>query len=126
MRASLVMLLLGLAVAQAQFGWVRNSRRFIKEAKLGTQDMIRAYQDMKKADTKHSDRYFHARGNYDAAQRGRGGLFAAKVISNGREIYNFIKGDDRGDIAADQFANRWGRYGGDPNRFRPKGLPSKY
>jgi serum amyloid A protein len=35
---------------------------------------------MKEANWKNSDKYFHARGNYDAAQHGTGGKHAAKVI----------------------------------------------
>ena len=42
--------------------------------------MWRAYRDMKEANYKGADKYFHARGNYDAAQRGPGGVWAAKVI----------------------------------------------
>ena len=42
--------------------------------------MWRAYSDMKEANYKGADKYFHARGNYDAAQRGPGGAWAAKVI----------------------------------------------
>ncbi|MED6287233.1 hypothetical protein CHARACLAT_014274 [Characodon lateralis] len=30
------------------------------------------------------------------------------------------------DTEAHQEANRWGRGGGDPNRYRPAGLPDKY
>lgn len=46
----------------------------------GAWDMLRAYSDMREANYKNSDKYFHARGNYDAAQRGPGGAWAAKVI----------------------------------------------
>lgn len=46
----------------------------------GTRDMLRAYSDMREANYKNSDKYFHARGNYDAAQRGPGGAWAARVI----------------------------------------------
>lgn len=47
--------------------------------------MWRAYRDMKEANYKGADKYFHARpGNYDAAQRGPGGVWAAKVISGTR------------------------------------------
>lgn len=46
----------------------------------GARDMHRAYKDMKEANWKNSDKYFHARGNYDAARRGPGGRFAATVI----------------------------------------------
>lgn len=42
--------------------------------------MLRAYRDMKEANWKESDKYFHARGNYDAARRGTGGRVAAAVI----------------------------------------------
>lgn len=46
----------------------------------GAWDMFRAYRDMREANYKDADKYFHARGNYDAAQRGPGGAWAAKVI----------------------------------------------
>jgi len=47
---------------------------------VGSRDMWRAYRDMKEANWKNSDKYFHARGNYDAAHRGPGGRWAAKII----------------------------------------------
>uniref|UniRef100_A0A3B5MSH0 Serum amyloid A protein n=1 Tax=Xiphophorus couchianus TaxID=32473 RepID=A0A3B5MSH0_9TELE len=76
----------------------------------------------------NSDKYFHARGNCDAAQRGPGGCRGHQVrkslqSSNSRSI---IYGQGPEDEAADQAANRWGRSGGDPNRYRPNGLPEKY
>ncbi|XP_008563905.1 PREDICTED: amyloid protein A-like, partial [Galeopterus variegatus] len=43
-------------------------------------DILRAYSDMREASYKNSDKYFHARGNYDADQRGPGGAWTAKVI----------------------------------------------
>lgn len=46
----------------------------------GAGDMRRAYNNMKEANTIGADKYFHARGNYDAAQRGAGGKWAAEVI----------------------------------------------
>ncbi|XP_004484332.2 serum amyloid A-2 protein [Dasypus novemcinctus] len=107
---------------------------FVREAGQGAADMWRAYSDMREANYKHSDKYFHARGNYDAAQRGPGGAWAAEVISNAREnvqrftdIFKF-QGSGRGaeDSRADQAANKWGRSGKDPNHFRPAGLPEKY
>ncbi|XP_005883385.1 PREDICTED: serum amyloid A-2 protein isoform X2 [Myotis brandtii] len=107
---------------------------FAEQAYDGTKDMVRAYSDMREANYKNSDKYFHARGNYDAAQRGPGGAWAAKVISDARETYprltDLLKHGDSGhglaDRIADQEANRWGRSGKDPNRFRPPGLPAKY
>ncbi|XP_054998400.1 serum amyloid A-3 protein-like [Sorex araneus] len=112
----------------------QNWLSFIKEAGQGTRDMWRAYRDMREANYKNSDKYFHARGNYDAARRGPGGAWAAKVISDAREAYPritdfFLHGDSGHgleDSRADQFANEWGRSGKDPNHFRPRGLPEKY
>ncbi|XP_063802405.1 serum amyloid A protein-like [Pseudophryne corroboree] len=90
--------------------------------------MGRAYMDMRDANYIGADKYFHARGNYDAAQRGPGGQWAAKVISNAREFGQMAGSSGRGreDSLADQRANEWGRSGKDPNHFRPNGLPKKY
>ncbi|ELW70752.1 Serum amyloid A-3 protein [Tupaia chinensis] len=99
---------------------------FLREAGQGTKDIWRAYSDMKEANFKNSDKYFHARGNYDAAQRGPGGAWAAEVISNARENIQRLTGHGAEDSAADQAANEWGRSGKDPNHFRPAGLPDKY
>ncbi|XP_049568841.1 serum amyloid A-2 protein isoform X17 [Orcinus orca] len=101
---------------------------------LGAKDMWRAYSDMREANYKDADKYFHARGNYDAARRGPGGVWAAEVISDAREnsqrVTDLFKHGDSGHgregSEADQFANRWGRSGKDPNYFRPPGLPDKY
>ncbi|CAK6449244.1 unnamed protein product [Pipistrellus nathusii] len=109
-------------------------KTFFREAGQGAKDMWRAYSDMREANYKNSDKYFHARGNYDAARRGPGGAWAAKVISDAREAYprltNLFKHGDSGhglaDSRPDQEANRWGRRGKDPNHFRPPRLPSKY
>lgn len=46
--------------------------------------------------------------------------------SNTWEGIQKLRGRHAEDSAADQIANRWGRNGGDPNVFRPKGLPAKY
>ncbi|KAI5276283.1 Serum Amyloid A-1 Protein [Manis pentadactyla] len=76
-----------------------------------------------------------ARENYDAAQRGPGGAWAARVISDAREnsqrVTDLFKYGDSGhgveDSRADQAANEWGRsLLPDPNHFRPAGLPAKY
>ncbi|XP_070931100.1 serum amyloid A-1 protein isoform X2 [Macaca nemestrina] len=93
---------------------------------LGARDMWRAYSDMKEANYINADKYFHARGNYDAAQRGPGGVWAAEVISDARENIQKLLGRGAEDTLADQAANEWGRSGKDPNHFRPAGLPEKY
>lgn len=100
--------------------------KFPVEAAQGAHDMWRAYRDMKGANWKNSDKYFHARGNYDAAKRGAGGRWAARVISDAREWAQERMGHGNEDAEADQRANRHGRNGGDPNVYRPKGLPKKY
>ncbi|XP_051004543.1 serum amyloid A-5 protein-like isoform X2 [Acomys russatus] len=99
---------------------------FISEAYHGAGDMWRAYTDMREANWKHSDKYFHARGNYDAAQRGPGGVWVAEFLSDAREGIQSFMGRGHEDSEADQKANRWGRSGKDPNHFRPAGLPDKY
>ncbi|XP_012370963.1 serum amyloid A-3 protein-like [Octodon degus] len=74
----------------------------------------------------NSDKYFHARGNYDAARRGPGDVWAAKVISDAWERIQSFLSCGAEDTAANQFANEWGRCGKDPNHFRPPGLSHKY
>ncbi|NXB86015.1 SAA protein, partial [Vidua chalybeata] len=103
------------------------ARQFVWDAARGAHDMFRAYKDMREANYKGADKYFHARGNYDAARRGPGGAWAARVISDARENWQSgVSGRGAEDTRLDQEANAWGRSGGDPNRYRPKGLPSKY
>ncbi|XP_053417882.1 serum amyloid A-1 protein-like isoform X1 [Nycticebus coucang] len=99
---------------------------FLSEAAGGAWDMWNAYSDMKEANYIGADKYFHARGNYDAAQRGPGGEWAAEVISDARENIQSWMGRGAEDTIADQEANKWGRSGKDPNHFRPAGLPDKY
>uniref|UniRef100_A0A671G6T8 Serum amyloid A protein n=1 Tax=Rhinolophus ferrumequinum TaxID=59479 RepID=A0A671G6T8_RHIFE len=86
-------------------------------------DMWSAYSDMREANYKDSDRYFYACRNYDAAQKGPGGAWAAKVISNAREnsqrvtdLFNY--GDSGHEVE--------GTSGKDPNHFRPAVLTDKY
>ncbi|KAG7173938.1 serum amyloid A-5 protein-like [Homarus americanus] len=104
----------------------RDAADFAKGAAQGTGDMIKAYRDMKEANWRDSDKYFHSRGNADAASRGPGGKWAAEVISDTRELTDRLRGGTAADSARDQAANEWGRNGGDPNRYRPQGLPGQY
>ncbi|PNJ47534.1 serum amyloid A-4 protein [Pongo pygmaeus] len=57
---------------------------FFKEAVQGVGDLDRAYWDIVISSHQDSNRYFYAQGNYDAAQRGPGGVWAAKLISRSR------------------------------------------
>ncbi|XP_067284056.1 serum amyloid A-5 protein-like [Pseudorasbora parva] len=101
---------------------------FLGEAIGGAKDMWRAYKDLEESNWIGADKYFHARGNYEAAKRGPGGKFAAEIISEAREAFQILSssGNSKADSEADQRANRWGRNGGDPNHYRPKNLPDKY
>ncbi|XP_064432837.1 amyloid protein A-like isoform X3 [Mirounga angustirostris] len=76
MKLFLGILLCSLVLGVSSQSWLT----FLREAGQGARDMLRAYSDMREANYKNSDKYFHARGNYDAAQRGPGGVWAAKVI----------------------------------------------
>ncbi|KAG8438419.1 hypothetical protein GDO86_008918 [Hymenochirus boettgeri] len=124
MKVTLLILLLSLASTGAN--WFTDAGSFVKEAYQGSKDMWRAYSDMREANFIGADKYFHARGNYDAAQRGSGGVWAAKVISDVREMYQGASGRGAEDTRADQEANQWGRNGGNPDRYRPEGLPERF
>uniref|UniRef100_A0A3B3WX20 Serum amyloid A protein n=2 Tax=Poecilia mexicana TaxID=48701 RepID=A0A3B3WX20_9TELE len=100
--------------------------KFPIEAVQGSYDMGRAYRDMRKANCINSDKYYHARGNADAAKRGNGGVWAAEVISDAREWVQGNSGRGAEDTEADQEANRWGRGGGDPNRYRVNCVPDDH
>ena len=108
-------------------------------------DFIKNYKDMKEADTYFADKYFHAKANCEAAQRGELGRIVAIVISEVREFtdsfLNIIRKkmtieDSIKDIKEDQEANKYGREQGQKNpnaesrvlvdKYRPKGLNDKY
>ncbi|XP_021022408.1 serum amyloid A-5 protein-like isoform X2 [Mus caroli] len=101
---------------------------FIGEAYPGKVlgDMWQAYSDMKEASWKNSDKYFHAWGNYDAAQRGPRGAWAAEVISDAKDGIPAFFSSGHKDSMADQEANRHDCSGEDPNHYRPAVLPDKY
>lgn len=52
--------------------------------------------------------------------------FLFSPFSDAREWAQERMGHGNEDAEADQRANRHGRNGGDPNVYRPKGLPKKY
>merc|ERR1712179_724009 len=116
--------------ASAAPGWwdkIKEGASFVKEAVQGTGSMLEAKYDMHESNTVGSDKYFHAKGNYEAAQHGPGGAWAAEIISDSREwVDEKLWGDTQEMIDADQEANHWGRNGGDPNAYRPPGLPERY
>lgn len=108
-------------------------------------DFYSNWSAMKEANTKGADKYYHAKANCEAAQRGIVGSAVAKGLSDLREYtdnYRNIKEKKMTleaslkDIEEDQEANREGRDLGreyptkDPKDIlrhrRPKGLPEKY
>ena len=97
-------------------------------------DFVGNYQDMRDANTIGADKYFHAKANCEAAQRGPAGAWTATGVSNAREWTDqYLKGDPKSASDADQAANRAGRDAGASNpsgicsamlgSFRPNGLP---
>lgn len=101
----------------------------------GTGDFISNYSDMRQANWKGADKYFHCKANCEAAQRGSGGSDAACTISNTREWWDQnIKRYPASDSAEDQTANRYGRNQGSSGAscsqicapFRPASLPPQY
>ncbi|XP_008061024.1 serum amyloid A-4 protein-like [Carlito syrichta] len=119
-----------LVIGVSSEGWYS----FFKEAAQGAWDLWRANWHMLEANYRNSNRYFHARGNYDAAQRGPGGIWAAKVLSNTRQylqglLSHYYFGSSSSvldDLELNRKAEEWGRSGKDPNHFRPDGLPEGY
>jgi RHS repeat-associated protein len=102
-----------------------------------TADFIRNFNNMKDANTKKSDHYFHCKANCEATRRGRFGEALACDLSDTRELWDQYgyKWDSASDSRADQAANALGRSGALSSSqtcsdvcsmFRPNGLPAKY
>jgi RHS repeat-associated protein len=117
-------------------GWV-NPVPWWPGALRGAGDLYRNYRDMRQAGWKGADKYFHCKGNCEAAQRGRGGLDIACLIGDVKEWHDqTAKGYPSSDSDADQAANQYGRTQGLGNPgapcsvlcapYRPAGLPSQY
>lgn len=103
------------------------------------------FTEMKDAATKNADKYFHAKANCEAAQRGLLGEIIAEALSNFREFTDSFRNIKEKhlsieaslkDIEEDQDANREGRNLGhrhplidayDLLKHRiPKGFPERY
>lgn len=109
------------------------------------------YHDVKEANTKYSDKYFHAKANCEAAQYGKTGAKVASFMSDLRENIdipkNMMKPDKKTgkkmknseiieDYRDDHYANLYGRCQGANNpktdckilvdKYRPNGLNNKY
>ena len=108
-------------------------------------EFLNNFNNMKDADTKKADKYFHAKANYEAAQQGIVGSTVSKMISDLREWSDayrnihekgYTKEYSEKDIAEDQKANNEGRelgrkYPTKPpyevlEHLKPNGLPKRY
>ena len=100
-------------------------------------DFISNYNDMRQLNWRNSDKYFHAKANFEAAGRGAGGAFFAEHFSNLREIWDQnVKGYPKSDSRLDQAANTFGRrqsmqyykneYLQALIKYRPTNLPKGY
>ena len=94
-------------------------------------------RDMKEANTRGSDKYFHCKVNCDATQLGSHGERDAKAASDIREWWQVKRGTNTvDDSAADQRANEHGREQARKfpegscrdlcQKYRPNGLDEKY
>ena len=117
----------------------------IKQIPNAIGDFVQNYNDMKEANTIGADKYFHAKANTEASQRGFLGELTASVISNLREITDTFKNtlfkgmtlkdsikDSKEDLRANQYGRMQGRNYPNKNskdlvdKYRPNGLPQKY
>ncbi|CAO2632630.1 Serum amyloid A-4 protein [Lemmus lemmus] len=130
MKLATILVFCSLFMAVSGDGWCS----FFKEAIQGTRDMWRAYTDMREANWIGADKYFHARGNYDAARRGPGGAWAAEVLSTSKKYFQGLlnryyfgmRNHGLESLESTKKAEEWGRSGKNPNYFRPNGLPEKF
>jgi RHS repeat-associated protein len=94
------------------------------------------FREMRRANWRNSDRYFHCKANCEATRCGNGGESCACLLSNLREWFDQAKGDYPSDSWLDQGANQIGRYRSKTNprnacsvncnTFRPRNLPPEY
>jgi hypothetical protein len=104
------------------------------------------FADMRSANVKNSDKFFHCKANCEAARCGKGSYDMACKLSDTREAYDQFKvcagpfcvgkGDSPLDSQEDQYANSYGRGWGANTKidcavacqpFRPNGLgPGPY
>ena len=100
-------------------------------------DFVKNWWDMRQADTKNADKYFHCKANHEATLRGWLGKSTAEYLSDERENIGRMKSDySLKDEIEDQKANRYGRKQALSNQykssseacaiFRPQGLNEKY
>jgi RHS repeat-associated protein len=100
-------------------------------------DFVRNFNNMRDANTKRSDLYFHCKANCEETRRGRYGEALACDLSDARELWDQYgyKLDSAADSRRDQAAKAYGRSGALSSRqscsavcniYRPNGLPADY
>ena len=124
---------------------IQDCIRILDTIYKSVEDFIRNFEDMKKANTIGGDKYFHAKANCEAAQRGDIGAFISEGISDFREFTDQFKNtlikkmtlkESIQDTIEDQKANNYGRNQGKSNpntscsqlldKVRPNGLNKRY
>lgn len=75
------------------------------------QSFLDNYSDMREANWKKSDKYFHCKANCEATRCGPRGFQYACEYSDLRELADRLFGDSAAASEADQRANRFGREG---------------
>jgi hypothetical protein len=121
-------------INSADFGGLL-SMEAIGEIQGATFDFIRNYNAMRAANTIGADKYFHCKASCEATKRGELGEEVAKVLGEGRELFDEnVKGDDSAQCDADRIANARGREGAKSDAscqavcapLRPPGLSPQY
>ena len=138
---------LGLVDGASVYGYARQSPgRYVdprgEEGALAT--FRRNYREMREANWRESDRYFHCRANCQAVREFENVCYdetspryqQSIYYSNLRERFDQLTGDDPISSMGDQAANWYGRDGAVNSplqscqeiceRYRPEGLPSRY
>lgn len=112
---------------------------YVKDCVGGAEDFVNNYNEMKSANVRGADKYFHCMANCQATERGVGGEHIAIAISYGREASDMVRNpiekglsvqDSLKDARGDLEANRIGREGAGTgvrcyeacHQFRPRGL----
>ena len=110
---------------------------YVVDKAMAFTDFLGNYVEMRIANTKGADKFFHCMANCEASSRGPGGQDAAQMISDERERSDFGRNVNKlgfaealRDCRADNVANRVGRDAGRSGercydaceRFRPRGL----
>jgi len=85
----------------------------IGRLKEGIEELEDTYDEFIDRGLKNGDKYFHCLANCRASKAGAEGKTIADILSTGREVGQFLKGDSAASCSADLRANKVGRDAGD-------------